>query len=46
MTQLSHTTPKLKIKQKMTLGQLVPLTLLIGIFFLAINMMGEIQTGV
>ncbi|NRB24335.1 methyl-accepting chemotaxis protein [Shewanella sp.] len=46
MTQLSHATPKLKIKQKMTLGQLVPLTLLIGICFLAINMMGKIEAGV
>ncbi|CAM3208431.1 methyl-accepting chemotaxis protein [Shewanella violacea] len=36
----------LQIKQKMTLGLLVPLILLISICFLAINMMGKIEAGV
>lgn len=36
----------LQIKQKMTLGLLVPLILLISICFLAVNMMGKIETGV
>ncbi|MBL4815124.1 MAG: methyl-accepting chemotaxis protein [Shewanella sp.] len=36
----------LQIKQKMTLGLLVPLTLLVSICFLAINMMEKIEAGV
>jgi len=36
----------LQIKQKMTLGLLVPLILLISICFLAVNMMGKIELGV
>jgi len=36
----------LQIKQKMTLGLLVPLILLISICFLAVNMMGKIEAGV
>jgi len=36
----------LQIKQKMTLGLLIPLILLISICFLAVNMMGKIEAGV
>ncbi|ACA85103.1 methyl-accepting chemotaxis protein [Shewanella woodyi] len=37
---------KLQIKQKMTLGLLIPLALLTCISFLAVNMMGKIEDGV
>lgn len=36
----------LQIKQKMTLGLLVPLILLVSICVLAVNMMGKIESGV
>ncbi|WP_076410314.1 methyl-accepting chemotaxis protein [Shewanella sp. UCD-KL12] len=36
----------LQIRQKMTLGLLVPLVLLVSISFLAVNMMGKIEAGV